>query len=169
MLTSIELQRLNLNDTLNSFSSNFIMNVPNSSFSDINQKEQFINDVDYSLIGSNGNKYIVVFNNSKDDKITVEQIPANIDADKYEALKKSISTTIFSSKKITSPELFGIQRENQGFSSTEYEQVFNIFNNTIVKSKQKEILDEFNKMLNIFYKDIKFDIIPYSLNLKNNI
>ena len=60
-----------------------------------------------------------------------------------------------------SPQLFGIPQENGGFNNTEYEELFKLYNRTVVKPLQKKMIDVFDKIF-----DIKgsITITPYSLN-----
>ena len=161
--TSVEIDNFHLNNVSNGFQASTIINFNNGE-PDEDTKKEIEKALDEKFNGTSGKKFMIIYNESKDTAITIEKLDADNFDEQFDTLQKSVQNRIFVAHKVTSPALFGIKMENTGFSKTEYEESFDIFNNTIIKSYQKILITELEKMLKPFYgKDLGIFIEPYKL------
>lgn len=145
--TMKEISEYHNNNAKNGFTPTAVINFNNGE-PDLDTKRQIEKDVREKFTGSKGQKFILSFNSSPDTKTTIERLEDdNLDA-KFELLQKFLQNQIIVSHQITSPQLIGIKADNQGFSKTEYEEAFSIFEDTIVKGYIDEIKYGLSKLFN---------------------
>lgn len=171
ILTDIEIAKFHYNNVANGFQVNTIINFNNGEISDVEREalEKKIND---KFSGTSGSKILITFNEDKDSAVTVEKLNADDFDEQFGALKKDVQNTIFTSHKVTSPALFGIKMENTGFSKTEYEESFEIFNSTIIRSHQEVIENELYKLYKAYIPTLQRDeiyTIPFTLTKEKEV
>ena len=157
--TSTEISKFHLNSILNNFSGNFIINFNNGQPSEDVQAaiEQKIKD---KFAGAdNAGKFLVAFNESKENGITVERIADDNFDKKYDALRTSTFKEIFVAFRAV-PQLFGYSLEGTGFNKQEFMEAFELYNSTTIKSIQKDLKRCFDKIFGITNS---ITIIPFSL------
>ena len=166
--TSIEINKFHLNNISNGMSANTIVSFNNGIPTD-DIKRAIEKDIKSKFGSTSGSKFMVFFNDSKDKGVEVSKIDADEWDKKFEQLAKSTRQSIFTAHKVTSPALLGVITENSGFSKEEFEQAFSIFNSTVVKSYQKVVLRELEKVLIPYFgSDLGLSITPYILSETNN-
>ena len=160
--TSTEISKFHLNSILNNFSGNFIINFNNGQPS-VDVQEEIERKVKEKFSGAdNAGKFILSFNDSKDNGVTVERI-ADVNFDKkYESLRTDTYKEIFVSFRAI-PQLFGLNLENVGFNTQEYESAYLLYNQTVIIPIQKDIIRIFNK---IFAVDNSLSFAPFKLESK---
>lgn len=94
----------------------------------------------------NTGKFILSFNNSKDDAPTVETMQASNLDKQFAQLAESTLQQILSGHRITSPLLVGIKTEGQLGGTSELVEAFNLFYATVIDPIQKRCLKEINKI-----------------------
>lgn len=161
--TSTEISKFHLNSILNNFSGNFVINFNNGQPDEETQgiiedkiKEKFSGS-------SNAGKFLLVFNDGKDNAVTVERIQDDNFDKKYEALRNSTYKEIFTSMRCQ-PQLFGLLIEGSLFNKEEYTEAFNLYNKTVVQPMQRDIIHCFDKIFNV-----KNSIIIVPFNLEENV
>ena len=93
----------------------------------------------------NVGRFILSFNDSKDNQATVAKMETADFANRYSALEKSARQKLFSTFR-ANPNLFGIATESNGFNSEEYQSAFKLFNRTMIKPIQNTFVREFGKI-----------------------
>ena len=157
--TSTEISKFHLNSILNNFSGNFIINFNNG------QPTEDVQDTIERKLKSkfagadNAGKFMVSFNDSKENAVTVERIQDDNFDKKYEALKNSTFKEIFIAFRAI-PQLFGYSLEGTGFNKQEFIEAFELYNKTMVQPIQKDIIRCFNK---IFGVQDSISIVPFNL------
>ena len=93
----------------------------------------------------NVGRFILSFNDSKDNQATVAKMETADFANRYSALEKSARQKLFSTFR-ANPNLFGIATESNGFNSEEYQSAFKLFNRTMIRPIQNTFVREFAKV-----------------------
>jgi capsid portal protein len=146
--TSTEIGKFHLNNILNNLTSSAIINFNNGEPSEEQKKmiEKKLND---KFSGANNaGKNMIVFNNSKEEAVTIERLGEDNFDKKFETLSKSTREEIFISFRAT-PALFGLNPENNGFSKAEFLESFELYNKCVVKPIQNDIKRVFDKLFNM--------------------
>ena len=157
--TSTEISKFHLNSILNNFSGNFIINFNNGQPS-VDVQEEIERKIKDKFSGAdNAGKFLLAFNDSKENGVTVERIQDDNFDKKYDALRESTFKEIFIAFRAI-PQLFGYSLEGTGFNSQEFTQAFQLYNKTTVEPIQKDLKRTFDK---IFGVDNSIEIIPFNL------
>lgn len=161
--TSAEISKFHLNSILNNFSGNFIINFNNGQPS-TDVQEEIERKVKEKFSGAdNAGKFILSFNDSKDNGVTVERIADDNFDKKYESLRTDTYKEIFVSFRAI-PQLFGYSLEGTGFNKQEFQEAFLLYNQTTVIPIQKDIIRIFNK---IFGVDNSMSFKPFKIEEKS--
>lgn len=110
----------------------------------------------------NASRMVISYANDKDHQATIEKIDTEDFSERYKTLADRSKQSIFTSFRCT-PTLCGIPTENNGFSSEQYNEQFNLFNKTVILPVQKLILRQLTKILGNNY----FTIEPFTIDFKN--
>lgn len=87
----------------------------------------------------NAGKFMLAFNDSKENEPSIIDL-SGTELDKhFDLLNKTVQQEIFSGHKVTSPMLFGIKTEGQLGGRAELREASELFQNTYINAKQKEI------------------------------
>lgn len=147
-----------LNSVLNGFAGSVMVNFNNGIPTD-EVKEEIEEMFNEKFSGpQNAGRVVFSWNHDKESATTIESVDApDFDA-KYQALEKHSRQEIFTAFR-ANPNLFGIPTEGTGFSSEEYESAFKLFNRTMIRPAQKDIIRAFAR---IFGRDC-LSIEPFSM------
>jgi len=157
--TSTEISKFHLNSILNNFSGNFIINFNNGQPSE-DVKDEIERKVKAKFSGAdNAGKFMLAFNDSKENGVTVERIQDDNFDKKYENLRTDTYKEIFVAFRAI-PQLFGYSLEGTGFNKQEFDEAFLLYSQTTVIPIQKDITRTFNK---IFGVDNSLTFIPFEL------
>lgn len=157
--TSTEISKFHLNSILNNFSGNFIINFNNGQPS-TDVQEEIERKIKQKFSGAdNAGKFLVAFNDSKENGVTVERIQDDNFDKKYESLRTDTYKEIFIAFRAI-PQLFGYSLEGTGFNKQEFTEAYELYNKTTVVPIQKDIERVFNKVFGI---DNSIKIIPFTL------
>ena len=160
--TSTEISKFHLNSILNNFSGNFIINFNNGQPS-VDVQEEIERKVKDKFSGAdNAGKFLLAFNDSKENGVTVERIQDDSFDKKYENLRTDTYKEIFVSFRAI-PQLFGYSLEGTGFNKQEFTEAYALYSQTIVKPIQSDIVRVFNK---IFQIDNSLSFVPFELETK---
>lgn len=147
-----------INEVENGFSPTTIVNFNNGIPDD--EKQRIISKkVEGTITGSRGKKVIIAFNDSEQQKTTVDSIPLNDAPAHYEYLSNEARNKILLGHKVVSGLLFGIPSAN-GFSSNadELKNASILFDNMVIKTFQDSILEALDVIMayNKVYLDLYF-------------
>lgn len=157
--TSTEIGKFHLNNILNNLTSSAIINFNNGVPTKEEQKEIERKVKDKFTGADNAGKFIVTFNDNKESAVTIERLGEDKMDEKFQTLSKSTTQSIFIAFRAY-PELFGMSTEGNGFSLTEYEESFKLYNKSVVQPMQKTIVRSFETIFG--EKDI-LTFIPFTL------
>ena len=135
-----EISNYHLNDIHHGFSGSKIINFNNGQPSE-EARRMITEDVKRKLTGARGEKVIVAFNESKDNKTTVEDLPLNDAPAHYEYLASEAASKIMVGHRVTSPMLLGIRDGSKGLGNNadEIMTASQLFHSTVIKNFQDEI------------------------------
>lgn len=158
IVTSIEIGKFHLHSIFNNFAPSAIVSFNNGIPSDEEQKEieQALNN---KFSGSdNASKMLLVWNESKENAVTIERLSEDGFDQKYQALESSTFKTIFTAFRMH-PALAGFLVENTGFSTQEFAEQFAIFNKTVIQPMQQQL----ERSLNILFGDDNIIFHPFTV------
>ena len=164
-ITSCELEKkineFHLNEISNNFLTSKIINF-NSGLPDDDLKNEIEKNVNEKFCGSeNAGRLLISFNANKDSETTVTDSPMDDFAERYDALQARCREQIFLAFR-AQPIIFGLQKENNGFSQDEYLQAFALYNRTVVQPIQQAIIKSFDKILGM---ESSITIVPFSIEV----
>jgi hypothetical protein len=114
--------------------------------------------------GSDGTKVMLSFNNEVLKKPQVDDLgDSDLTKEDFSAVDELITSNIFAGHQITTPALFGIKEKGQLGGTTELKVGYEIFKNTYVNFKQKQVEEVLNYFSKIMFgvEDIKLqDVDP---------
>lgn len=170
-LVACELEKaineFHLNNINNGFATNLIINFNNGQPNE-EQKKEIERDVTEKFSGyQNAGRILLSFNDSEENATKVERLNDDSFDDKYSALATRSREQIFTAFR-ANPCLFGLNPENNGFSAVEFASAFKLYNRTVVRPIQNEIIDSFDKILGTKGSII---ITPFSIetNVENSV
>ena len=152
-----------INDVMNGFSGTKVINF-NNNIPPEEKRQEVANDVKRKLTGSKGDKVIVSFNASVENKTTVDDIPLNDAPAHYEYLSKECFEKLIVGHRVTSPMLLGIRDTGGGLgnNSNEIETATRLMDNIVIRPYQLEIIEALDEILaingialNIYFKTIQ--------------
>lgn len=135
-----------LNSVLNGFASSVIVNF-NNGIPEDEIKEEIEKMFNEKFSGpENAGRVLFSWNRDKESATTLETLDVPDFGEKYQSLEKHSRQEIFTSFR-ANPNLFGIPTEGSGFSSEEYESAFKLFNRTMIRPAQNDIIRSFAHIL----------------------
>lgn len=157
--TSTEISKFHLNSILNNFSGNFIINFNNGAPS-TEVQEEIERKVKAKFGGAeNAGKFLIAFNDSKENGVSVERIQDDNFDKKYENLRIDTYKEIFIAFRAI-PQIFGLSTEGTGFNKQEFDEAFLLYNRTTVVPIQRDLQRVFDR---IFGVKESINFIPFSL------
>lgn len=152
-----------INDVMNGFSGTKVINF-NNNIPPEEKRQEIANDVKRKLTGAKGDKVIVSFNASQENKTTVDDIPLNDAPAHYEYLSTECFEKLIVGHRVTSPMLLGIRDTGGGLGNNadEIETATRLFDNIVIRPYQLEIIDALDAILavndialNLYFKTIQ--------------
>lgn len=167
-----------INDVMNGFSGTKVINF-NNNVPQEEKRQEIANEVKRKLTGSRGDKVIVSFNASADNKTTVDDIPLNDAPEHYQYLSTECFEKLIVGHRVTSPMLLGIRDTGGGLGNNadEIETATRLFDNIVIRPYQLEIIEALDEILsvngialNLYFKTIQpLDFIDINtLNSETN-
>lgn len=151
-----EIGKYLLNDIQNGFSGSKVINF-NNGVPDKESRDMITQDVKRKLTGARGEKVIVAFNESADNKTTVEDLPLNDAPAHYEYLADEARGKILVGHRVTSPMLLGIRdgKSGLGNNADEIMTASQLFHSTVIKTYQDEFISFLEEVLELNSYDEK--------------
>jgi hypothetical protein len=152
-----------INDVMNGFSGTKVINF-NNNIPPEEKRQEVANEVKRKLTGSKGDKVIVSFNASAENKTTVDDIPLNEAPAHYEYLSTECFEKLIVGHRVTSPMLLGIRDTGGGLGNNadEIETATRLFDNIVIRPYQLEIIEALDEILsvngialNLYFKTIQ--------------
>lgn len=169
ILTDVKINKYQLNEISNGFSTGTIINLNNGIPTDIAEKREIEKDIkDNSTGEDNAGGTMILYNNGKDNEATVLSLTGNDLKDRYLALSQDNRNNIILAHSVTTPILFGIKTEGSLGNATELEIGYKIMKANYFKYKQRSILSALNHIAQrgngltgkIVFNEVNLDFIP---------
>lgn len=134
-------------DVETGFSGTKIINFNNGE-NDEEAQKQIVKNTTAKLLGTKGVKTIFSFNESEENKTTIDDVSLDNAAEHYSYLAKEAQNKILAGHNVTSHMLVGITDGNQGFSSNadEIKIASEYFYSTTIHHKQEAVIDALKKI-----------------------
>ena len=170
ILTDIEINFFRLSEVVNGYKGGTLISLNNGIPESEEQAEKIVYDLKLNATDKRKQGGVsVTFSDGKDREPSIIQLNGN-DLDKrYESTEIGLSKKIFISHSVINPKMFGYIQDNSMFSS-DLEKDFNIFSQTYIQKRQKNIADSLNYVLselNGMTGEISFN--EYKLQIENQI
>lgn len=152
-----------INDVMNGFSGTKVINF-NNNIPQEEKRQEIANEVKRKLTGAKGDKVIVSFNATAENKTTVDDIPLNDAPAHYEYLSTECFEKLIVGHRVTSPMLLGIRESGGGLGNNadEIETATRLFDNIVIRPYQLEIIEALDEILavndislNLYFKTIQ--------------
>ena len=152
-----------INDAHCSFSGTKVINF-NGGIPDRTKQLEIKDQVMGKLTGSYGEKVIVAFNNSVEQKCTIDDVPLADAANHYQYLSEECASKIMVTHRVTSPLLIGLREGKNGLGNNadEIKTAALLFDNVVIKPYQELIIDSLNELLavndislNLYFKTLQ--------------
>jgi DNA-binding CsgD family transcriptional regulator len=137
--SDIEVSRHTLTNAKTGFSASKFINFYNGE-PDEDKKRKITARLESAATGAEGKKVLIGFNNDPSKRPTIDDLGASdLTKEDFGAVDNLITNNIFSGHNITHPLLFGIQQEGKLGNASELKTAYEIFKNTYVTHKQKQV------------------------------
>ena len=163
--TSTEIANFHLRNILNNMEPSAIITFKNGVPTEEEKKKIEKKMMEKFSGTSNAGKFMLNFCDDAEHGVEISRLSEDKMDEKFKSLNDSTIKEIFIAFRAT-PALFGVNPEGNGFSKEEFLQAFELYNKTMIKPIQKEIVRCFNKIYGV---DKAFDFIPFQLSPVNNI
>lgn len=162
--TSIRIDNFHLNAIKNNFNGNFVLNFNNGVPAD-DVKKELERKVKEKFCGDdNAGSFLLVFNDSKENGVSVERIQDDQFDKKYEALKSQTITSIFTGFSAPS-QLFGYAITGNVFSKQEYQEAFDLYSRLQITPIQ----NLFKRVFECIYgQENIIEFTPFELSVEEN-
>lgn len=158
-MTLTEISQFHLSSIQNGLASSFILNFNNGTPTD-EEQSQIEEKIQEKFGGSrNAGRYMLSFNESKENGVDIQAIPQDNFDSKYMNLKETSQESLMTAFRAPA-QLFGVSSQSTGFSSIEYKNAFKLYNKTVVEPIQRmfeQVFDELGFEVEILPFEIEFD------------
>jgi hypothetical protein len=161
--TMLAIQSFHNSNAKTSFAPTVIINMNNGE-PDAETKKKIEKSIKDKFIGVEGQKFMLLFNEGKENAATVTKLVNDSLDQKFETLQKFIQNQILIGNGITSSQLIGVKADSQGFSKTEFDESLEIFREWLIKPIQKEISYSLNSLLGTNFSFISEDVTNIIVN-----
>ena len=154
-----QIELFHYNELENNFLGSFLINFNNGTPDD-EVKSQVERDLTEKHSGfQNSGRIMISWNENVQNRTTIERLQADNFDTRYQALAQRVREQIFIAFK-AQPILFGLTSEtNTGFSTTEFGDLFKLYNKTMISPVQDMLKRAFKK---VFGADI-LEITPFTI------
>lgn len=145
ILTDVKINKYQLNEISNGFSTGTIINLNNGIPTDDKEKRAIEKEIQENASGEeNAGGTMILYSNGKDNSAEVISLSGNDLKDRYLALSQDNRNNIILAHSVTTPILFGIKTEGSLGNATELEIGYKIMKANYFKYKQRAILQALN-------------------------
>lgn len=137
---STQIANYHLNNILNNFTPSAVINFNQGSQLPEDVMQEAEDKIYEKFSGtSNAGKIIISFNDDKDHSTTIERLQDDALDNKYQNLAQSVKADIYSAFRINEV-LVGLNKES-GFTKTEFSEAFTLYNKTVIRPIQQDLID----------------------------
>ena len=158
-----KIETYHLGELENNFVGSAVISFNNGIPTDEQKREIEKNIAEKYAGAENCARFLLLFNDSKDNATTVERLSSDDLPDRYENLANRTREQLFIAFRAT-PSLFGLATADNAFNQEEYEQSFKLFNRTVIRPIQTKITSALAKLYD--GTDVMM-IEPFSLTENN--
>jgi hypothetical protein len=166
--SDIEVSKHTLTNAKTGFSASKFINFYNGEPEE-QKKAKIQARLENAATGAEGKKLLIGFNNDPSKKPTIDDLgSSDLSKEDFGSVDDLITNNIFSGHNITHPLLFGIQQEGKLGNASELKTAYEIFKNTYVTHKQKqieEIVTYFSGVANVNAEYKIKDVEPVGIDL----
>lgn len=139
-----------VNEVENSFSGSKLVSFANGTPT-VEGMRRIKQEITDKLTGVHGEKVIVSFSDSVENKTTIEDINPPNSAEVYQYISEECSRKLMIGHRITSPLLVGIRDTGNslGNNAEEIQNAHNLFENLVIKPYQNDIIDAVDDILGV--------------------
>ena len=139
-----------VNEVENSFSGSKLVSFANGTPT-VEAMRRIKQEITDKLTGVHGEKVIVSFSDSVENRTTIEDINPPNSAEVYQYISEECSRKLMIGHRITSPLLVGIRDTGNslGNNAEEIENAHNLFENLVIKPYQNDIIDAIDDILSV--------------------
>lgn len=158
--SDIEVSKHTLTNAKSGFSASKFINFYNGE-PDEKKKQSIQRRLENAATGAEGKKLLIGFNNDPAKKPTVDDLgESDLTKEDFTMVDNLITNNIFTGHNITHPLLFGIQQEGKLGNASELKTSYEIFKNTYVNAKQRQLESLLHYFASIAGIDAEFNIKP---------
>lgn len=151
------INQFHLNCLANGFSGSYLITF-NNGIPNQEQADEIENDLIEKFTGTeNAGRIAVSFANDKEHSAELQKLEIDDFGEKYNSLIERSRDEILNSFRLNG-QLIGINKENMGFNTQEFAEAFKLYNRTVIKPLQRNLV---NSLISLTDKDIT--IQPFTL------
>jgi hypothetical protein len=166
--SDIEVSRHTLTNAKTGFSASKFINFYNGE-PDEKKKAGIQARLENAATGAEGKKLLIAFNNDPAKKPTIDDLGASdMTKEDFTQVDNLITNNIITGHNVTNGMLFAIQQEGKLGGATELKTAFEIFKNTYVNFKQRNIENLVNYFSKVAGIDVEYkikDVVPVGIEL----
>ena len=152
-----KINEFHLNSLANGFAGSYMITF-NNGVPNEKQADEIERDILEKFSGSeNAGRIAISFADSKDHAAEIQKLEVDDFGTKYESLMSRSRDEILNAFRLNG-QLIGINKENIGFNTQEFDDAFKLFNRTVIRPVQKILARTYSFILG---KEIT--IVPFSL------
>ena len=168
ILTDVKINKYQLNEISNGFSTGTIINLNNGIPTDDKEKRAIEKEIQENASGEeNSGTTMILYSNGRENSAEVISLSGNDLKDRYLALSQDNRNNIILAHSVTTPILFGIKTEGSLGNATELEIGYKIMKANYFKYKQRAILQALNHIAKhgnglqgeITFNDVELDFL----------
>ena len=168
ILTDVKINKYQLNEISNGFSTGTIINLNNGIPTDDKEKRAIEKEIqDNASSEENAGGTMILYSNGRENSAEVISLSGNDLKDRYLALSQDNRNNIILAHSVTTPILFGIKTEGSLGNATELEIGYKIMKANYFKYKQRAILQALNHIAKygnglqgeITFNDVELDFL----------
>lgn len=160
---STQISNYHLSNILNNFTPSAIINFNNGDQLSEDTKQELEDGVRDKFTGTtNAGRFMLSFNPDTEHATTIERLPNDALDNKYQNLAASVKADIYSAFRINEV-LVGLNKDT-GFSKTEFSEAFTLYNRTVIKPMQQDLIDA----LETVFGEKCIEIKPFTINWSAN-
>lgn len=151
------INQFHLNSLANGFSGSYLITF-NNGIPNQEQADEIENDLIEKFTGTeNAGRIAVSFANDKDHSAELQKLEIDDFGEKYKSLMERSRDEILNSFRLNG-QLIGINKENIGFNTQEFGEAFKLYNRTVIRPLQRQLINSLTELT-----DKEISIIPFTL------
>ena len=167
--SDIEVSKHTLTNAKTGFSASKFINFYNGEPTDERKKASIVARLENAATGAEGKKLLIAFNNDPAKKPTIDDLgTSDLTNENFNQVDNLITNNIITGHQVTNGMLFAIQQEGKLGGATELKTAYEIFKNTYVNHKQRNIenlVRYFSKIAGIDAEYKIKDVVPVGIEL----